>query len=236
MNILIILPSRNRREKCFSILKEYQDLSTHNSVRFILSCDEDDASMNNDEVKSRVDKIKNTDIVFNENKINIVNQLGQVQKSDFTTKIQAINSGAINQDFDICLLASDDMHPEIKGYDSIIDNDMRKYYPDTDGVLWYNDGCQFDKLNTLCILGKKYYDRFGYIYHPSYITLYCDDEFTRVSKNLGKCKYFDRTIIRHKHWCLTDNDNERDALDKKNDVFAGHDQQNFERRKAQGFK
>jgi hypothetical protein len=81
--------------------------------------------------------------------------------------------GAINRDmdlappFDILLLASDDMIPIVKGYDRIIRDNMPL---DTDRVLHFNDGHRTDSLNTLCILGKKYYDRFGYIYYPEYKT------------------------------------------------------------------
>lgn len=235
MNILTILPSRNRRVKCFETLDQYRALSTNSSTRFLLSCDEDDSSMNNEEVRNLVNNTDKTEIVFNKNTINTVDEFGVVRESSFTTKIQAINSGAIKQDFDICLLASDDMIPEAKGYDSIIKADMQKFFPDTDGVLWYNDGYQGDNLNTLCILGKKYYERFGYIYHPSYITLYCDNEFTKVSQKLKKCQYINKTIIRHKHWSNEANNNKRDDLDKKNDQFVGYDEQNFRLRLQNGF-
>lgn len=236
MNILIILPSRSRRIKCFETLEQYRELSTSDSTRFLLSCDEDDLSMNNEGVKSLVGRADRTEIVFNKNTVNTVDEFGSVKESSFTTKIQAINSGAIRQDFDICLLASDDMIPEIKGYDSIIKTDMQQFFPDTDGVLWYNDGYQGDNLNTLCILGKKYYERFGYIYHPSYITLYCDNEFTKVSQKLKKCQYINKTIIRHEHWSNEANKNKRDELDKKNDQFVGYDQMNFNKRLANDFK
>ena len=67
------------------------------------------------------------------------------------------------------------MIPEIKGFDSIIRNEMQKLFPDTDGILWFFDGWRKD-LNTLCILGRKYYDRFGYIYHPDYNSFWSDAE------------------------------------------------------------
>jgi hypothetical protein len=54
-------------------------------------------------------------------------------------------------------------------------------------------------FNTLCILGKKYYDRFGYIYHPSYKSFWCDNEFTDVANELGKQTFIDKVIIRHVH-------------------------------------
>ena len=91
------------------------------------------------------------------------------------------------------------MIPVVKGYDTIIKNNMSKLYPDTDGVLWFNDGYQGNKLNTLCILGKKYYDRFGYIYNPEYISVWSDNEFMDVGNILGKQTYFDEVIIQHQH-------------------------------------
>jgi hypothetical protein len=213
------------------VLKSYIALSTHKETKFVVSCDNDDLSMNQKTTIDTINSLPNTTIIFNENKM-----LKNGEVSEFTTKICAINSGVKNQDFDVCLLASDDMYPELMGYDSVIIKDMVSFFPDTDGVLWYNDGYQGDKLNTLCILGKNYYNRFGYIYHPSYITLYCDNEFTKVSQKLKKCKYINKTIIRHKHWSHKDNDNSRDSLDKKNDVFAAHDEYNFRMRIENDFK
>ena len=90
------------------------------------------------------------------------------------------------------------MIPLKQGYDTIIKDNMYKYYPDTDGVLWFYDGNRKD-LNTLCIIGKKYYDRFAYIYHPGYKSFYCDDEFTQVGNRLGKQQFIDEIIIKHEH-------------------------------------
>jgi hypothetical protein len=89
------------------------------------------------------------------------------------------------------------MIPEFSGYDSALRDNMEHYFPDTDGVLWFNDGFQKHNLNTLCILGRKYYQRFGYIYHPAYKSLWCDNEFTVVASLLKKQLYFDKVIIRH---------------------------------------
>jgi len=114
------------------------------------------------------------------------------------TKIQAINADLEHAgDYDVLLLASDDMIPQMQGYDDIIMQDMQTYYPDGDGVLHYNDGKQGERLNTLCIFGKKYFDRFGYIYNPEYISVFPDNEFTDVSRILGKATYIDKVIIRH---------------------------------------
>jgi len=117
------------------------------------------------------------------------------------TKIKAVNRDMeVAPFFDILLLASDDMIPVIEGYDEIIRSKMRMHYPSTDGVLWFNDGFQGNGLNTLPIMGRKYYQRFGYIYNPVYKTAWCDNEFTQVSKLLGKQTYFSQIIIEHQHF------------------------------------
>ena len=138
-----------------------------------------------------------------------------------------------NLDFDIVLLASDDMVPQIKGFDTIIKEKMLSNYPDTDGVLWFNDGYKGDTLNTLCILGKKYYDRFNYIYNPEYKSVWCDNEFMDVSKLLNKVTYFDITIIRHEHpdWGFGSND----SIHMSNIKNESNDRITYERRKKINF-
>jgi hypothetical protein len=126
------------------------------------------------------------------------------------------------------------MIPSIRGYDQIIRDKMRTHYPDTDGVLHFNDGVRGKNLNTLCILGKKYYDRFGYIYHPSYKSLWCDNEFTDVSNSLNKSTYIETVIIRHEHplWTKTGYDD----LYKHNDTYDTQDKANYNIRKNQDKK
>ena len=137
-------------------------------------------------------------------------------------------------DFDIVLLASDDMVPMVKGYDTIIKNRMKETYPDTDGVLWFNDGYKGKELNTLCILGKKYYDRFGYIYHPSYNSVWCDNEFMDVANILGRQTYFNEVIIRHQHpdWGF----GSRDTIHVTNMKNESSDNLTYNKRKLNNFE
>ncbi|MCX5725308.1 MAG: hypothetical protein NTX84_12510, partial [Nitrospirae bacterium] len=116
--------------------------------------------------------------------------------------------------------------------DDIIIQDMEKYYPDGDGVLHYNDDKQKERLNTLSIMGKKYFDRFGYIYNPEYLSVYCDNEFTDVSRLLEKTTYIDQVIIRH-FWIEIG----VDALYQRNEnrELYTHDQKVYETRKANNF-
>jgi hypothetical protein len=188
MKILIKFPTRGRPGKFFQTLNKYIELSEDISkIGFVISLDEDDLSMNNEEI------IRHLEIYKKNIKLNYT--FGHSK-----TKIQAINSDMNRiQGWEIVLLASDDMVPVVKGYDNIIRRDMFNNFPDTDGVLWYSDGGQ-DNINTLCILGKKYFDRFNYIYNPSYISLWCDNEFTDVSVKLERVYKSQEVIIEHQHY------------------------------------
>jgi hypothetical protein len=185
MKILVKFPTRGRKNKFFNVLKKYQSFANDvDNITFLISIDEDDIEMNNPDSLDILSSFKNCNVV--------------IGKSD--SKIHAVNRDIDKiKDWDIVLLASDDMIPQVKGYDQIIIEKMKKNYPDSDGVLWFNDGYQGDKLNTLCILGKKYYDRFEYIYFPEYKSTWCDNEFMSVANLLGKQTYFDEIIIKHEH-------------------------------------
>jgi hypothetical protein len=130
---------------------------------------------------------------------------------------------------------------------------MTEVYPDTDGVLWFYDGWRKD-LNTLCILGRKYYDRFNYVYHPEYKSFWSDAEFTEVASKLNKQVFIDNIIIRHLHPDIVSSDiNTRikfaeflpeyanhgsfghDALWKKNSLEGDPDHKVYLKRKNSGY-
>lgn len=185
MKLLIKFPTRARSMKFFKVLDIYYSLLEDlDNTFFLITCDDDDLTMNNKTVKDMLSGYKNLKVIYDKSK----------------SKIDAVNRDMnLAPEYDIILLASDDMIPQIKGYDNIIREDMEDNFPDTDGVLWYNDGFQKDKLNTLCILGKKYYERFNYIYYPEYKSTWSDNEFMDVANLLGRQVYFDDIIIKHEH-------------------------------------
>jgi len=216
--LLVKFPTRERKDKFFTVLDKYYDyLSGKNNVKFLITCDSDDITMNNDEVKEKFKTYKNLTVIYGNSK----------------SKIEACNAGVDEQEFQIVLLASDDMEPVMRGYDSIIINNMCNNFPDFDGVLWFNDGFQGNRLNTLCILGRAYYNRFKYIYHPIYKSLYCDTEFTIVSQMLNKAKYFDDIIIKHVQYSIVKE--EPDELYKRNDKLESVDRASFEVRQKLNF-
>jgi hypothetical protein len=220
--ILFKFPSRSRPNRVFEVLDAtLKNIIDKNNFNFLLSLDEDDCEMNNPEVISKLKSYPKMEIIFgtSESKVHAVNR----DLNDY------------NKSWDILILLSDDMVPINKGFDETIRQKFQIHFPDLDGVLWFNDGFQKNRLNTLCILGKKYYERFNYIYHPSYKSLFCDNEFTRVAHNLNKQIYFDEIIIEHRHFSVGNNNFKYDDLYKHNDSLHDIDQQNFLRRAKNNF-
>jgi len=219
MRLLIKYPTRTRKDKFFSTLDKYYSLASNlSNLFFLISLDENDPSMNNPEVLKKLDGYKNLKYYVGNSK----------------SKIDAVNRDIEKYNlWEIVMIASDDMIPQVKGYDEIIIEKMKTHYPDTDGVVWFNDGNQKNKLNTLCILGKKYYERFNYVYHPDYKSCWSDNEFTEVSKILNKVKYFDITVIEHQHpdWGF----GQRDYAHDENLKYFNYDNNLFQERKKNNF-
>jgi hypothetical protein len=156
-----------------------------------VSCDLDDVSMTKNLVREEIESLMGK------------TEWGRVYYSNNHSKIEACNANMneIDYPWDIVVLVSDDMIPQVNGYDDIIRNEMIARFPDRNGILWFNDGYQADKLNTLCVYGRAFYERQGYIYHPSYKSLFCDTELTDLCRTDYKdiCAYTPNCIIRHEH-------------------------------------
>jgi len=124
-------------------------------------------------------------------------------------KIDAINRDLndFDYDWDILINMSDDMIFTKKGFDDVI---RAEFYNDFNQYLHFNDGNQKSNVCTMHIVGRNYYDRFKYIYHPDYISLWSDVENDIVAKQLGCYKYMGDNVqlFRHLHpaWGLAKQD------------------------------
>ena len=228
MKLLLQFPTLGRPNKFLYCLDKYIKMSSgKNELEFNINCDFTDNSMNNDEIINLLKSIhKDHDYI----KINTHFDLN-------TTKISSINEHIEGIDFDIVVCLSDDMIPVKEKWDHIISSKMSEYFPDTCGCLHFNDGYTENKLITLSILGKKLYEHFGYIHHPDYKVLYCDDEFTQEVKKLNKVAYFDDVIISHEHYSRPNNINsgQYDYAAKKTIYYSGRDGFVFQKRQEMGF-
>lgn len=210
MNILVKLPSRERPDrlrKSIAAMKERQK----DFCAYLFAIDEDDDTV---------------DPVF-------LALHGTTARGSRVTKVEAINRGvATYGQWNILVLASDDMVCQVQDWDEIIRQDMASNFPDTDGCLWYFDGHQ-KNLCTMAIMGRKAFDRLGYIYHPSYESLWCDKEYTEYWQSQGKLVKSERVLFTHPHpaWGTA----KMDKLYAHNNMADRKDMLNYERRKAEGF-
>lgn len=148
-----------------------------------------------------------------------------------TSKIHAINRD-IPDGWDILLNHSDDMWIVWDGFDTLIKEDFQTYAPDFDGVFHYPDGNRSD-LMTYSVIGRKYYERDGYVYHPSYISTHCDDEAQAVAKIRGKYHYIPCQLFDHRHYAF--GKATRDRLYLQNDPYYRQDELNLIKRRDINF-
>lgn len=219
--IIIKLTSRERPEKFFKALDNIISLATGDYL-ILCTLDHDDPAMyDNETTRKRMEEYMGS------TRIKIV--WGQSK-----SKVNAINRDMCeveHLDWKILINTSDDVEFTVQGFDSRILNDMEKHFPDTDGCLHYHDGTIHGaKFMTVNICGRKYFERSKRIYHPEYLSVYCDEEETRRAKDLWRLVYFKEGLFIHKHWLF--NPSTKDKLNEKNDSLEmyEHDRQIFLRR------
>ena len=215
MKFLFKYPTRGRPHWFQETLNAYYEkLSGKHEYQFVIAMDNNDETMNNGSMRYWLDSQENLTYFYR----------------DRANKIQACNTGIPDDGWDILVLISDDMTPVADGFDDIIAQDMAREFPDIDGALHYNDGLTADKLITLSIMGKKLYDRIGFVYWPAYQGLWCDNDFMELTKLWGKYWYSDKTIIRH-DWQKFG----RDATYAKGESSNDRDNKIFQWRQLHGF-
>lgn len=216
--LLIKIPTRSRPEKFFKQLdKYYSMLSGKVRYAFLIACDLDDQTMNNAAIKERFANYPNLTVTFSTN----------------VSKVEAYNRDLATADFDIVLVASDDMEPAMWGFDKTIVEAFAQHFPDYDGVLNYHDGHVGAQCNTYPIIGKMFYKRFGYVYHPAYLSLFANDQLTMVSRMLGKEFVSNDVLLRHNHpaWGL----GEWDVLYQRNEALKDLDHAVYKFHKSNNF-
>lgn len=211
MRILLKCPTRGRREKFLSTIQKWVDFADDASLFGILvSADIDDVSMRGFR-ETDLPSVPWKKVCFGNNK----------------TKIEACNADMnIDWQWDIVILVSDDMIPQVKGYDTQIRSAMKSL----DHVVWVYDGYQNGNLNTLNIFGRVRYQAWGYLYHPSYKSLFCDNEVTDWCRdNPGKCTIIPRVLVKHDHPLATSS--VFDSIYARNQVHYNADDLNYKKRK-----
>lgn len=216
--LLIKFPSRSRPDKFFKCLDNIRSLIGISDYVISANLDEDDTSMNNPKV---IERLKSYDKLvvcwgLSESKIAAINR-------DIPTDIAWRH----------LLVTSDDMVFIKQDFGKEI---LKAFKDNQDaGLIHFDDGKMGQRLITLPLMTREYYERFGYVYNPEYESVYADNEQMEVAKILGKYKFVEGDIVRHEHyrWGF----GPQDELSKKEDSPENYakDRKTFQQRKAKNF-
>lgn len=216
MKILFKFPSRSRPEKFFKAIENIQTMVADKENYLIqATLDISDHTMAN--CHNRLNELKNVEINWGHSR----------------SKIDAVNRDVTKEyAWDILIATSDDMEFIKSGFD----DDIRKAFvveDSLDRVLWVRDGYDHDPIISLPILGREWYNTYGYIYHPQYISLFCDEELYLVASQLNKLIPSDLVIVKHQHptWI----GGPVDSLLRSTEKFHPIDKMTFDKRKRNNF-
>src|SRR3990172_5618 len=158
--ISLIHPSRGRPEKSYITIQKWLINARHqHQIEVVVSCDEDDSC------------------IFTYNKLYCFKNIINKNKS----AVDAINKAADFSGGEIMIIISDDTDCPLNWDDYLIKFTEGK----TDWILKTQDGIQ-PWIITMPIMDRVYYNRFGYIYHPDYLHMFCDTELTCVADITGR--------------------------------------------------
>ena len=208
MKILYKFATRSRPEKAAAVIQNILMNAEHAEFSVLMAIDSDDSTMADFVLQNGVEAAYGTS----------------------KSKIEAINRDIPADGWDILINVSDDQLFTIKGFDLDILIAMGN---NTDQFLHFPDGFVNERLCTMTIIGKKYYDRFGYVYHSDYASLWCDNEAQEEAIRLGCYKYVDKHIFIHNHpaWI----GGKVDAQLEHTQKFYRQDERTYNKRRSLGF-
>jgi hypothetical protein len=142
--------------------------------------------------------------------------------------VDAINNAAQESKGNILIVVSDDSDcPDSWG--KII---FKATEGKTDFVLKVFDGVQ-PWINTMPVMDRIYYNRFGYVYFPEYTHMFCDTEFTHVAHILERVIERNDILFPHLHYSVTKEG--KDSIAARNDNTWNEGKQLYLKRFKENF-
>lgn len=181
--ISLIHPSRGRADKAHAAATFWISQAGVN-IDYILSIDQDDSELHKYQLwfellrEVYTEKGHRLRICVNKNR----------------SAVGAINYGAKFSECNMLVVMSDDFEAPENWGKKLLDRTYNKF----DWIAKTPDGIQ-KWIITLPIMDRAYYKRFGYIYHPGYLHMFCDTEITCVADLTGRKITLDITFT-HNHY------------------------------------
>lgn len=212
-SISIIHPSRCRPDLAFYIAEKWLNLSSKEyPIEYYLSIDTTDPTK--EKYISYFSQKKAIKIVQNDNK----------------SAIEAINNAAKLTKNNLIVVVSDDFDC-FQDWDKWLFGYLQEY---EDYIVKTKDGIQ-THLITLPIMDRKYYNRFGYIYYPEYLHMFCDTEMTDVGHILGRVIDLQDPNYQFTHRHPVAGLMQRDEIHEKNDATWNQGEELYKLRKSHNF-
>lgn len=218
----LVHASRGRPALCPKTAREWiSKASGNNSLEYILSLDEDDAA----------------------NYAKVIEELRpivdlKVKIAPNTCMVQAVNVATPLATGDIIIFVPDDMGCPERWDSSLLERLARSKFRLGDEFCFYvRDGIHADpyELQTHPYVSKALYKRLGYLYHPAYMSVYADNDFTAVTKGLGCIVDATDLLFEHRH-PMVGKAPWDDTYTHENSYAAGdHGVATFQRRRLYGF-
>jgi hypothetical protein len=209
--ILIKLASRSRPNKFVKTLQNIKQMTVM-PYQVLVSADSDDRTMNCPQMIKYISQQQRVKMYFGAH----------------CCKIEAINRDIEKAgDWDILVNMSDDFQIVTRGWDKILRQAVLEKWPDTlDWFAHFSDGYVHEALPTISIMGREYYERDKYIYHPSYKSFSSDAEAWFVALARGKHHYFPHRLFKHEH-PANNRKLKNDTLYKVNAIHSDGDIKNY---------
>jgi hypothetical protein len=229
MKILVKFPTRSRPARFFrSLASVFDNAYDPDNIFVLVTADTDDQSMNNNAVKRELMQYYNRNICLiygqSKSKVDAINRDMDKVAKDFPAAA----------DWNILVVLSDDMRMITMGWDEIIRVEMQRNFPQGDGYLHFEEKDTKAALNVMEIMDRRFYDRFGFIYHPSYKSLFCDNEKMELAKMFGRYVYINFQIFVHENPAY--GYLPRDEMFNEQQNLWGEDEENYRLRKAMKFE
>lgn len=209
----LIHPTRGRPAPAWECMNLWKDrMSSHNKLEYIISLDRDDADKYQPILKHQQDfPLK-------------------VVTWDNPTMVAALNRGAKFATGDVLIYVSDDFEcPD--NWDLKIQSAVGSKI---DWVLFVRDGLQ-EETQTISILSRKYYEHFGYMYYPEYISMWADPDFTQTAIRMGKVIDGKHLTFKHNHYSVGKAPNDETYQRQNSSKAWVHGETLFNKRKAENF-
>jgi glycosyltransferase involved in cell wall biosynthesis len=172
----LLHPSRDRQEMAARTIGEWMDnASGAHHYEYLLSIDDDDDAAGYGRLASQ----RGVRLLVNRNR----------------SVVDAVNAAAKVATGEVLIVVSDDFGCPPR-WDEALAQAMGER---RDVAVLVHDGVE-GRILTLPVVGRTLYEALGWIYHPAYVSLFCDDDLTQAAAVRGKLLDARHLVFPHRHY------------------------------------